>query len=269
MKKYLVIILILFGVLLLPKNVMAQNYGIRELIPVGVKNTLVSHNFSYKNFYYNKDSKTGIDRHTIYFKGIKNLSDEEKPISISIGLFGKNRRNIGTINYCGREDRKVLKSKEEKEFSIRVDNRYIREENVLDDIYYIAILGDNVSCNVEGSLNYIGQTVEEIGYKKNTTLDVETERLLKVLTVVGAVIVAIFLYKFLFTNSYQNFDGDDTRREFKNINKRLKEEREFEERVHPKPKPVKKKTKTDEVIAQEEQAKNQDKDSTELHNFYK
>lgn len=269
MKKVVFIVIALIGGLLLPKSVMAANYGIRELIPVDIKDTIVTHHFSYKEFYFNTSSKDGLDRHTIYFKGIKNLTDEEKPISISIGLFGKNRKNIGTINYCGKEDNKVLKSKEEKEFSIIVDNRYILDDNVLDDIKYISVLSDNINCNVEGSLNYVGQTVQEIGYKKNTTLDVMTERLLKVLVVVGAIIIGVFLYNFLFTNAYQNFDGDDTRRQFKNLNKRLKEDREFEERVHPKPKPVKKKTKTDKVIAQEEQAKKEEENSSDLHKFYR
>ena len=49
----------------------------------------------------------------------------------------------------------------------------------------------------------------------------------------------------------------------------LKEDREYEERVHPKPVKEKKKTKTDEVLKQEEKAKNEDKDHTELHDFYR
>ncbi|MBR2828327.1 MAG: hypothetical protein IKE70_03765 [Bacilli bacterium] len=268
MKKYLFLILLLLGSIILPRGVYAANYGIRELIPIGVHNTLVTHNFSYKDFYYNTSSKDG-SRHTIYFKGIKNLSDEEKPISISIALFGSNKKNIGTINYCGKTNENRLNSKEEKVFSIPVTSEYIADNNVLDDISYIAVLSDNIGCNEGGSLSFIGQTVEEIGYKRNNTLNDDTVRMFKIMTVVGAILVGLFLYRFLFTTAYENVDGDSTRREFVHRNKMLREEREFEERVHPKPVKEPKKTKTDEVLRQEEEARKEDKDHTELHDFYR
>ncbi len=262
MKKMLILIG-LFGLLLLPQGVYAQNYGIRELIPLEIENTLVTHNFSYKRFYYYQK------QNWIIFDGIKNLSDEEKPISISIGLFGKNKRNIGTINYCGKDTGEILKANEEESFTIKVNNQYLGNEYSLDDIRYIAVLSDNSNCNVEGSLNYIGQTVQEIGYSKNSILDSSTEMLLKILTVLGAALVGIFLYKFLFTRSYQDIDGEDTRREFKYRNRKLREKRKYEAKVNPPVPKEKKKVKTDEVLEQEENAKNEDKNGSELHNYYK
>lgn len=267
MKRYLFLILLLLGSILMPNKVFAANYGIRELIPVGTHNTLVTHHFSFKDFYYNTSSSEK-NRHTIYFKGIKNLTEEEKPISISIALFGKNRKNIGTINYCGDKSENRLKSKEEKVFSIPVTNEYISNKFVLDDISYIAVLSDNIGCNEGDSLSFIGQTVEEIGYKKNTTVNDDAIRAIKVMTVVGAILVGIFLYNFLFTRAYQDIDGDDTRREFKHRNKLLKEEREFNDRTYLKPVKEPKKTKTDEVLKQKEEAKKEDKDHTKLHDFY-
>ena len=64
-------------------------------------------------------------------------------------------------------------------------------------------------------------------------------------------------------------DGNDVRQGYKTYNKELKDQREYELRINPpKPKEVKK-VKTDEVIRQEEEAKNEKNSNTDLHNLYK
>ena len=255
--KRLVKILIIVMTFFITKNVYAANYEIRELIPVDTKTTIVTKNFSYRDFSYSNGS--------INFTSIKNLTDEKKKISISIGLFNENKKNIGTINYCD----STLDSKQEKSHKIEVTNKYLGKDYEIKDIKYISVLGDNIKCRTTGYDEFIGQTVQEIGMAKNKTLDSKTELLIKILSIVFGVLFILFIYKLLFTKSYQNFDGSDIRQGYKKYNKELKEQREYEARVNPPaPKEVKK-IKTDEVLMQEEKAKNEDKSGTDLHNLYK
>lgn len=262
-KKFLIILITLMSFI----PVKAANYEMRELIPINIENTIVTNNFSYKTFTYvvNKDGVDKSKNHTIIFKEIKNLTDEAKPISISIGLFAADKKNIGTINYCT----DTLQAKEEKPYEIHVSKENLAKENTVNDIKYIAILSDNTNCRTDGTLDFVGQTVEEIGMKKNNTVNNDTILLLKVLGVVFGVVFLIFIYEFLFTNYYTNFDGKDVRNDYKKYNKELKARRDFEARIHPTPPPVKKKTKTDTVLKQEEAAAKEEADSTDLHNMYK
>ena len=80
MKNIIKIVLLLLTISII--NTKAANYSIRELIPVNIETTIVTDNFSYKSLYYNNNY--------VVFKGIKNLSNEDLPISITIGLFDKN-----------------------------------------------------------------------------------------------------------------------------------------------------------------------------------
>ncbi len=247
--------------------VKAANYEIRELIPINIETTIGTDNFTYRSFSYvvNKEGVDKTKNHTIIFKGIKNQRDEAKPISISIGLFDNKKENIGTINYCT----DTLQAKEEKPYEIKVTKDNLAKKFTVNDIKYISILSDNINCRTTGTLDYVGQKVEDIGMKRNNTLDDDTVRLLKILAFVFGVIFIIFVYEFVFTNYYTNFDGKDVRTDYKKYNKELKARREFEERIHPTPPPVKKKIKTDEVLKQEEEAAKEDKDATDLHNMYK
>jgi hypothetical protein len=47
--KLLLLVILLFSVI----DTKAANYEIKELIPVNIETTIVTKNFSYKNFYYN------------------------------------------------------------------------------------------------------------------------------------------------------------------------------------------------------------------------
>lgn len=255
--KKIVKILVILLLLVVTKNVYAANYKIKELIPLKIKTTVVTKNFSYRKFQYNEGK--------IEFEGIKNLTDKDIPITISIGLFNKDKKNIGTINYCDY----TIKSKEEATYEIDVTKDYLGKDYSISDIKYISVLGDNINCRTTGSDEYIGQTVEEIGYAKNSTIDSDTSLTIKILSIVGGVIFLIFIYNLLFTRTYENIDGSDVRQGYRRVNEDLKKEREEELRRNPpKPKEVKK-VKTDEVLKQEEEASKEDKSATDLHNLYK
>lgn len=255
--KKIIKVLIIIITLVLTLNVYAANYQINELIPINIETSIHTKNFSYKQFSYTNNS--------IVFKGIKNLTEEEKPISISIALFDKNKRNIGTINYCGAN----LAGNSEISYVIDVTSKYLGEKSKLKDIKYIAVLGDNINCRISGYDEFIGQKIEEMKMGKNNTLDSQTELLIKIMSVIAIILGILFLYKFLFTKTYQNIDGNDVRQGYKRVNEDLKHERE--EKLKNAKEPIKKRNndKTEDILKQEEQAKNEDKSSTELHNLYK
>ena len=252
--KLLLLGIVLFSVM----NTNAANYELKELIPVNIETTIVTKNFSYKNFYYN-------GKGMIIFQSIKNISNKDLPISISIGLFDDKKKNIGTINHCV-ENNKLL-SKEEKSYMIQIDNKELEKNKTIDNIHYISVLSENINCRTSGNEDYVGQKVEDIGKIKDTSVKSETKLFIKLIEVLASVLGFVLLYRFMFTNSFRNFDGNDLRRDYKKYNKKLAEEREEELKKNPpKEKEVEPK-KTQEVLIQEEQAKN--KESTDLENFYK
>ena len=277
MKKIISLItLILILTITIP--VQAANYELKELIPVNTSTTIVTNNFSYKEFYYNDNEleASSLRNNFIIFEGIKNISEKDLPVSISVGLFDKDKKNIGTVNYCSSADKTsvvaetVLKKDEEKSYVIEVNKKYLADKKTVQDIEYIAVLNDNINCRTHGSQDFVGMTVEEIGMKKNSIIDSNTEFLIKILTVIGIVFLIIFLYRFLFTNRFRNFDGEDVRQEFAYRNKELKNKREYIARTSPpKEKPVVK-TKEDYIKQQEtlEEAK-ENQEQSDLHNFYK
>lgn len=258
-------ILILIAVLaIIP--VQAANYELKELIPVDIETTIVTNNFSYKDFYYNKNNSAKAEKDYINFKEIKNLTKEEKPISITVAFFNKDKKNIGTMNYCSE---KKLNAQESTSYSIEITKNYLGKEYSSDDIKYISVLSDNKNCRTTGSEEFIGQTVKEIGMTKNTGLDSHAQLMVNIFGILGIALLALFVYKFLFTSAFQNVDGQETRKGFEKLNRDLEKERQEELRKNP-PKPKEpKKIKTDEVLEQEEAAKHEDKTGTDLHNLYK
>lgn len=256
MKRIIKIIFILLMCISI-KNVYAANYEIKELIPYDTKTSIHTDNFSYKGMYF--------DTKGVHFKGIKNLTDEKLPISISIGLFNKKGKNVGVINYCDLS----LESKEEKEFSIVFNVKYLGEKVEIKDIKYMAVLDDNITCKVKGSRDYIGQSVNQMGIIHRDKLDTSTEVLLSILTIIGGALIVFIIYKLIFTNSYKNIDGNLVRKSYDQINKELKEQREEELRNNPIVVEEKKPNKPIEILEQEEKAKTEDKTNTDLHNLYK
>lgn len=251
--------LLLLGILLFSIiDTNAANYVLKELIPLNIETTIVTDNFSYKNFYYN-------GKGMVIFQSIKNISKKDLPISISIGLFDDNKKNIGTINYCQKED--ILLSKEEKSYVIQITNDQLAKEKTIDNIHYISILKDNINCRTTGSEDYVGQKVEDIGKIKDREIKSDTKLFLRIIGILATILGIVLLYRFMFTNSFKNFNGDDLRKDYKKYNKKLAEEREEKLKKNPpKEKEVEPK-KTQEVLMQEEEAKKTE--STDLENYYK
>ncbi|MBQ9019424.1 MAG: hypothetical protein IJ097_03865 [Bacilli bacterium] len=248
----LILILLIGGLVL---EVHAENYKIKELIPKNIETTIHTNNFSYKGLYFDDEG--------IHFKGIKNLTDQELPITISIGLFNKEGRNVGTINYCGYS----LNSKEEMSYLIKFKKKYLSENSGIKDIRYISVLGDNINCRREGSLDYIGKGIDTLGISSKYRFTNDTEIFLTILSILGSFLIILFLYKFLFSKKYYNIDGRDVRNGYKNINEELRRERK-EKKVESKEKNMKI-SKPAEIIKQEKEMNSADKNDTDLHNLYK
>lgn len=277
MKRIIMLITILV-ITLVSQNVYAANYNIKELIPVNAHTTIGTNNFRYIDFYYNDNEMEAdsLRNNFIIFSKIKNVSDEKKAVTVSIGLFDKDKKNIGTINYCSSKDKTSvvagteLNPDEEKSYVIEVNKKYLADKKTVKDIEYISILSDNPNCTTGSSLDFVGQTVDEIGQIKNTGLSDDAELLIKILTGIGIVAIIIFVYNFMFSTRYKNFNGEDVRQEYSYINKELEAKRKYDSIHNPTPPKEVKEVKTQEVKAQEERENsNANKESSDLHNFYK
>ncbi len=207
--KKIITIVILFITLLGITKVNAANYEIKELIPLGIKTTIVTKTFSYKQIYYDTNDNK------IHFTGIKNISDSEKPVSFSIGLFDKDKRNVGVIHYCDK-DNNVLVSGTEIPFTFEITNEYLGKDKTKSDIKYIAVLEDNHTCKTDKSQIYVGQKIDDIGSYYGGEISDSSKLTIQVISVVVGVIVVLFLYQFLFTNKYKNMDGNEVRNILKN-----------------------------------------------------
>ena len=153
-------------------NVEAKEYSTYELISIEDNEASVqTEHFSY-NFYYNHSdiqaSKLGSN--TIIFPVLKNISDSKRAISVSIGIFNSEKKNIGTINYCSTNEKVTflkthLEPDEETAYSINIAKQNIIDGYDINDVKYLSILGENSDCEITGISEYAGKTVEEI---KNT-----------------------------------------------------------------------------------------------------
>lgn len=252
--KFILVLLICFSI----KNVYAENYKIKELIPRKIDTTIHTKNFSYIGMFF--------DNKGVHFNGIRNLTDEKKTITISIGLFNNKGKNVGVINYC--EPFYTLNAKSEMSFIIGFDKKYLGKNVKVSDIKYMAVLDDNSTCKTKGSRNFIGQSIDKMGISHSEKFDDQTELLLSILTVLGGALVVFILYKLIFNKKYRNIDGKAVRKTYDEINRELKEKREEELKNNPIEEEIKI-TKSEELIKQEEDAKNEEQDSTDLHNLYK
>lgn len=256
MKRFIKVIFILvLSCIVLPVH--AENYKIKELIPKKVDTTIRTDSFIYKGMYF--------DNKGIHFNGIKNRTEGKLPISISIGLFNKSGKNIGTINYCDSS----LEAGQEMSYIIKYNENYFAKNMDSKDIKYIAVLSDNINCRKDGSLDYVGKSIDKLGVISRYDVGTDTELLLIVLGAVGGILLILFIYHFLFTNKYSNFDGNDVRGAYKKVNEDLAKEREEELKRNPPTEPERKSEKSEEVLKQEEEASKEDKSNTDLHNMYK
>ena len=261
MRSKFLFIIVLLCVLFVPRGVWAANYEFNELIPKGITTTIRGKNFLYKNFVY----QDGFIR----FESIKNISDEARPLSISIGLFGEDKRNIGTINYCLDSESDISSKQTLTNYMIEVKGSFLASSKSVRDIQYIVIFSENDNCTKEASLEFVGKNMDEILTPSKSAFTDDAVLLLRIVMVVVIVLVALFVYNFVFTTAYQNMDGTDVRQEYAYINKELRKEREYKER-HTKPVVKEVKThKTKEIIEQEKkEKKNENKSNSQLHQFY-
>lgn len=207
--KKIITLIITFLILMTAYNVQAANYQLKELIPLDTKTTIVTSKFSYKQLYYDSNSNK------IHFGGIKNISQEEKPVSFSIAFFDEKKKNIGLVNYCDKNNN-ILQSKTEITFELDITQGYLGEEFTLKDIRYMALLEDNSTCKVDGSQLYIGQKVEDIGKYRRGELSESSALTVKIIGFIAGFLIVIFVYQFLFTNKYKNMDGNEVRNILKN-----------------------------------------------------
>ena len=204
-----VLIIVIISIITIP--VYAENYKVKELIPLNTKTTIKTDNFTYIELY--------TDQNKVYFNGVLNRTQDERLISVSIGLFDKNKKNIGTINDCKTYLLK-LKPKEQMSHAVDITSEFMQKGKTNKDVKYIAILGDNINCRQTGSLDYIGKTIEEIGKSSKSIFTDDVVLTLKIVGGVIGILLLLFLYKFLFTKQFINIDGEDVRRAYKTTNKK-------------------------------------------------
>ena len=166
MKKILLILV--FTLVLLPLNVLADEYKVKTLIPVDTKAIIKTDKFDYNNMVYNSsvDSKGDC---TLTFESIKNNNLTSTFVSINLLLFDSEKKNIGLVAYCTDMDISSnysnfkLRGEESKPFSILVkSNKYFTNSKSAKDVKYVAVLDDNPYCHIGGYDKYKGLTLDEI-----------------------------------------------------------------------------------------------------------
>ena len=121
------IFLIIITTLMITLPVNAANYNLNELIPINKETTLGTDNLRYINFSYKEQENK------IVFENIKNVSNEDKAITITIALFSEDKKNIGTVNYCANNmptnnQVRVLKPNESTPYQIDITKDYLGDE---------------------------------------------------------------------------------------------------------------------------------------------
>ena len=189
--KVLVVVLVCLSV----KVVNAADYKIKELIPYNTKTSIHTDNFSYNGIYFDKKG--------IHFDGIKNLTNEKLPVTISVALFDSNGRNVGVVNYCSL----FVEGKDEIGFIIEFEDYYFGRNKNADSVKYMAVLDDNIYCKTSGSTDYIGKSVDEMGIIHKEKFNSPFELILSVLTILVGLIVIYIIYRLLFAKAFKNIDN--------------------------------------------------------------
>ena len=168
MKKILVLLIGLFCFNLIPVKAI-EEVNLNVLHEINSNYNVTTNNFNYENINYNPTlDSTG--RSTITIGNIHNNTSRKVPISIRIGLFDANKKNIGVVNYCSTHDTesdysyKLLLASEDSKFSLKVsENKHLAKNKKISDVSYIAVLNDNIDCTTDGMANkYTDLTIEEI-----------------------------------------------------------------------------------------------------------
>ena len=247
-------------------NVNAKDYELKTLIPVDEKASVSTDHFFYHDFSFSsKEISSIIQQRSIDFDGIKNLDNQDRNISITIGFFNENKRNIGLFNYCSEKDssNRVLKPNEEREYVIYINNKLLADKSTVNDIKYISIMSENPNCNNGTNYDYVGKKIEYIEFEDKADYDYTY---IKYCLYVLILILVILVAKFIFDVTI-NKDGRLTDKIFgisrdKRTNEEIRDEyfkRREEENIRNKK--VEKKEEIKDI--------SQEDGNTDLHNMYK
>ncbi len=196
MKKYIILLIVLCVFI----NVKAEKYSLYQLIPANTDATVETENFLYENFYYNDNALQAekLQSNHVIFSMIKNLTKEERPITISIGVFDKDKKNIGIVNFCSTNEKyslldTTIKPDQEMNYAVGVLKKHMITGKSVADVKYIAILGDNIECKMAGTTEGAGKTVEEMEKTKDDVY-VSPNTMIFVYIVAGVIGLGIVLF---------------------------------------------------------------------------
>ncbi len=167
MKKYCKLLFIVIVSMFL-FDVHAADYSPYDIIPItSNNNNIMTNTFNYMGVTYNSAlDETGSPYFT--FGGIYNNTKKKIPVTIAIGLFDKDNKNIGTIFYCTKRDYDSkysgleVKANGSVYFKISAKSKYFVEGKGFADVTSYSILNDNKDCEAAGFSKYAGLTPDEI-----------------------------------------------------------------------------------------------------------
>lgn len=224
MKKFIYYLVLIIGILC-PTYVFAQEYQVKELIPVDTVATVNTEKLKYNDFIYSSsvDAKGNTK---ITFNSISNNTMSKIPVSINLLLFDSNKKNIGIVTYCSNKDVSSnyagfqLAGNQASTFTINVvSTKYFVDGKKPSDVAYVSVLDENKYCQVGGYDNYEGLTIDEItkgelseNVKKN---NIDYKNLLKgsliiILVIIGAVIISLVVTGMILNALYKRMYAKTT-----------------------------------------------------------
>lgn len=224
MKKVLLFIVAILTLSFMP-NVFAADYGVRELVPKDIKTSIKSENLLYKNIEYSNG--------VIKIEFIKNNSMGDLKPTVSIALFDEERKCIGIIDYC---ENTTLPMKEKAEnISINAADYSIQKGKSTKDVEYYGVIDENSNCRKNEYPEYFGLEIDEIGHVQENHVNDNTDPkyIIIMMSIVVFIIVAIFVYRLVFTTAYDNMDGEDTRKAYKKLTEENLKNREIIPETQP------------------------------------
>lgn len=221
MKKFLLGIIVLLSFLSLPVYA-EEKYALYQLIPINKHATVETDHFIYRDFYYNDNEmqRESLHNNHIIFAEIKNKSTEELPVTITVGFFDKDKKNIGELNYCGTKEDITFAAREigpdvSVPYSMVVTRTDLIDKKDLKDIVYIAVLGENRTCSIGKATENSGRTVEEIKEGNPTnknSLNIDSQTM-NFLYGVGGGILLLILFLWFRSVSTSGMTRDEVIRE--------------------------------------------------------
>ncbi len=167
MKKFLILLLFVLCFNIISVQAVDE-VNTNVLYPVDSSFSAVTDTFNYDSIIYNS-MLDGSGKATITIGNVYNSTKKKVPVSISLGLFDSEKKNIGVVNYCSTEDLesdyafKTLTTGQSTYFAIKVSqDKHVAEGKQLANAAYVAVLSDNKYCKIGGKDKYIGLTIDEI-----------------------------------------------------------------------------------------------------------